>query len=688
MVQNFRPHSPKASLVFLVLTSVSALALMGCGGTGSEDTTTSSTASTGFNFPPRVDAGPDLMVDEAMAIQIDATITDTEDTPTIVWTQLTGPQGSFDDNSLEDPIFNVPRIDQDLSITLRVTADDGRNPAVSDEVTLDVINVRTENTGPSSQGITVAGDQRRDNANANRRNGPPVFGSFEARSYDGSGNNLANPSWGQSFIHLRRISDADYGNGYDSLAGQSRPSARFISNAIIAQADGASVLNPVNATDMVWQWGQFIDHDIDLTDGAELSANIVVPTGDPYFDPEGTGTAVIPFNRAIFDPETGTDVTNPREQENEITSWIDASMVYGSDSARAMAVREGENSPYLATSSGNLLPFNTQSLSNANGFIPDPTALFLAGDVRANEQLGLTVMHTLFVREHNRRARMLAAENPQASADEVFEETRRWVAGLIQKITYRDWLPVFVGPDALGPYPGYNARLNASIYNEFSVAAFRLGHSMINEQIWRLDADGNEIAEGHVDLARAFFSGPSLLQDETDIDPILRGLATQRHQAIDHTIIHDLRNFLFGEPGQGGLDLASLNIQRGRDHGISSYNDVRRALGLAPVTRFNQITSDADLATALRSTYGTVEDIDLWVGGLSEDRVEGSQLGVTFQALVVRQFRELRAGDRFWYERDLPAPLVDEINTTNLSDIIRRNTQIGRELQENVFRAP
>ena len=130
----------------------------------------------------------------------------------------------------------------------------------------------------------------------------------------------------------------------------------------------------------------------------------MVPTGDLWFDPSSTGEVLIPFSRALFDPETGTDFNNPRQQENEITSWIDGSMVYGSSTERLNELRVGAGSPFLRTSDGNLLPLNTNGLTNANGFVTNPASLFIAGDVRVNEQAGLAAMHTLFVREHNRLA--------------------------------------------------------------------------------------------------------------------------------------------------------------------------------------------------------------------------------------------------------------------------------------------
>ena len=105
------------------------------------------------------------------------------------------------------------------------------------------------------------------------------------------------------------------------------------------------------------------------------------------------------FNRSLYDPDTGTGLDNPRQQINEISAWIDASNVYGSDLERATALRTLDGTGRLKTSAGNLLPFNTEGFANAGGSGP---TLFLAGDVRANEQIGLTAMHVLFMREHNR----------------------------------------------------------------------------------------------------------------------------------------------------------------------------------------------------------------------------------------------------------------------------------------------
>lgn len=543
----------------------------------------------------------------------------------------------------------------------------------------------------SPQGITDGARERRDTVRDGRRNGnqrgPILIDNREIQTFDGTNNNLQNANWGASFSHLQRIAAATYSDGVNSMVFTDRAGPREISNTIINQAEGESIPNQLGASDFNWQWGQFIDHDIDLTDAAEEEQNIAVPAGDPFFDPAGTGTAIIPFNRALYDPDTGTDASNVREQENEITSWIDGSMVYGSNDERALALRVGPDSPFMKVSAGNLLPFNSENLINANGPVPDPTTLFLAGDVRVNEQAGLATMHTLFVREHNRLARLIMDQSPELDAEAVYQAARRLVIAEIQMITYDEHLPALVGPGAIDNYRGYDPSINPTIYNEFSAAAFRLGHSMVSDTIQRLDANNNTIAGGPLSLRDAFFTAPQLLQAENDIDPILRGLASQVHQAVDAKVIHTLRNLLFGAPGSGGLDLISLNIQRGRDHGLPYYNDMRIAMGLTPIDSFEQISNDSELNQSLQDAYGDVDKIDLWVGGLAESPLLnlGSQLGELFRAVVIKQFTELRDGDRFWYQNYLTENELAMVEGTTLAQVIRNNTSIGNEIPDNVF---
>ncbi|MFC7338206.1 peroxidase family protein [Haloferula chungangensis] len=500
----------------------------------------------------------------------------------------------------------------------------------------------------------------------------------EFRSIDGHGNNLEEPALGAARQPMLRIFDADYADASGSPAGPERPSARAVSNAVVAGEQ--DLPNRRGATDYLWQWGQFLDHDIVETPTIEPEEpfDIRVPMGDIWFDPNGTGTQIIPMNRSYYEDHSGV-----REQVNENTSFIDASNVYGSDSVRAYALRKLDGSGELKTSSsehGDLLPYNEGGEENA----PDSSGIwFLAGDVRANEQVGLTAMHTLFVREHNHWAAEFKKANPAAGDDETYEFARMIVGAEMQHITYKEFLPLLLGARAIPPYQGYDGELDPTVANEFATAAYRLGHSLLSPEILRLNGDGETIEDGNLSLSNAFFD-PALTEDY-GIDAVLRGLAGQRCQELDITLVDDLRNFLFGPPGSGGFDLASLNIQRGRDHGVPSYNSVRAELGMPKARNFRDVTPDRDLQGKLASVYDSVDDIDLWVGGLCEPHVRGAMLGPVLHKIISKQFIALRDGDRFWYESALDPSLLEIIEQQTLSKIIRRNTEIGAELPDHVF---
>ena len=513
--------------------------------------------------------------------------------------------------------------------------------------------------------------------------------AIEFRSIDGTGNNTANPNWGSTGTHLlREASGAHYTDGLNSPARSIQPSARLISNEISTQSTPAK--NNRDLSDFVWQWGQFLDHDIDLTPSHSPAQpfNVPVPTGDPFFDPTNTGTAEIPLSRSVYDTDTG--VTDPiigdipRQQINQITAYIDASNVYGSDTARADWLRINDGTGKLKTTDhgvlGDLLPFNDGTQANDGG--PN-TSLFVAGDIRSNEQVGLTAMHTLFVREHNRLAEQIAIDDPSLTGNDIYQLARQIVGAQIQAITYNEFLPALLGPNTIADYAGYNPTTDASISNAFATTAFRLGHSMLSPELLRLDNLGNVISDGNLALRDAFFN-PTRITHEGGIDPLLKGLASQKMQEIDHLVIDDLRNFMFGSPGNGGLDLVSLNIQRGRDHGLADYNTLRTDFGLLPVTDFDQITTDPALAAMLQLVYGDVNNIDPWVGGLIEDHLPGSSVGQLFSIIIADQFQRLRDGDRLWYELTFDGLLLDEIKDTTLADILRRNTNITR-IQNNVF---
>lgn len=510
---------------------------------------------------------------------------------------------------------------------------------------------------------------------------PRMLMSGPYRSFDGTGNNFWNPDWGSAEEAFLRISAEDYFDYISAPAGADRPSPRVISNQIVAQGD-QDILNDRNLSAFVYAWGQFLDHDIDLTanDSTGDPLPIDVPDGDFWFDPWNEGGKTIDFIRSAQAPGTGSDVDNPRQQVNSVTAFIDGSQIYGSSAARAAALRTFVGGK-LKTSPGNLLPFNTMGLENQSPPGADPTDFFVAGDIRANENIELTALHTLFLREHNRLATEIGRRQPRLNDEEIFQSARKIVIAELQAITYNEFLPAILGANALSLYRGYRPTVNPGILNEFATAAFRFGHSMLGADVEFLDNRGEEVRP-EVPLRDAFFA-PGIILSE-GIDEILKYLASDPAQQVDPHIVDDVRNFLFGPPGSGGFDLASLNIQRGRDHGLASYNATRVAYGFVPVTRFDQITSDVQRQQALESTYDSVDDIDLWVGGLAEDHVPGASFGPLFRKIIATQFERLRDGDRFWYEREFRGLPLLALRSTTLAQIIRNNTTTWN-LQSNVF---
>jgi len=499
----------------------------------------------------------------------------------------------------------------------------------------------------------------------------------EFGSVDGTGNNLEFDAWGSVGQGLERWASVEYADDVSEPAGQDRLSAREISNIVIASPGETE--NAAGLSDLTWLFGQFIDHDIDLSESGDEAFDIEVPVGDAWFDPFGTGEASISLTRTHYleDTSDGSDV---RTQFNEITAFIDGSVIYGSDQERADALRSFEGGGLL-TSEGDLLPFNEPGLANAGG---DSDSLFLAGDVRANENMALASMHTLWVREHNRVAEQIAEDNPDLSDEEIYQRARQFVTAELQSITYNEFLPALLGENAIPRYQGYDPTVNPNISNVFSTAAYRFGHTMLSPELLRLNNDGTEIDEGNISLQNAFFNVDVILE-EGGIEPLLLGATVQTAQAVDPFLVDDVRNFLFGPPGAGGFDLASLNIQRGRDHGLADYNQIRVDMGLDPVTSFADISSSREIQSRLAQAYADVNSIDAWVGMLAEDHVEGSTLGITATTIIGEQFTRLRDGDRFYYENVFEGRELNDIENTTLADVIERNTSIDFNRDTNVF---
>lgn len=468
---------------------------------------------------------------------------------------------------------------------------------------------------------------------------------------DGTRHNLDQPDLNAAGSAESRMAAANFASGNTPVDG---PNAREISN-VVASGVHADDHDPGGLSAMMYVWGQFIDHDIDRTpqDGVN-HIDIKVPASDP--DVAGT----IPLTRFTTDPNTGTAT-------NVVTGWIDGSQVYGSDAKTAAGLRLPDG--HMASSAGNNLP-------TVNG-------AFAGGDVRVAENPDLTAIDTLFVREHNFQVDRLMEAHPDWTGDELYLRARVIVTAEMQNITYQEFLPHLLGKDTIPTYQGYNPTADPRITQEFSTSAFRFGHSIVSGEETKIDNMGNAIAAE--DLSDAFFATPDSVAANGGVDALVRNFGSDVTQANDVYAIDALRNLLVAPPAF--IDLIAIDVQRERDLGIGSLNQTREALGQMPYTEFKQITSDPVVAANLEKAFGTVDKIDLFIGGLAEDHVDGAMVGSTFKVILQQQFQNLRDGDRLWWQNQgFDDATMKTIENTTLSDIVQRNTDTGY-MQPDMFTA-
>ncbi|KAM4040370.1 thyroid peroxidase [Anomaloglossus baeobatrachus] len=534
-------------------------------------------------------------------------------------------------------------------------------------------------------------------------NPPPCTNTCQDLKYrliTGACNNRNHPSWGASNTVLSRWLPSQYEDGITEPKGWntdflyinfSLPPVREVTNKII-HASNKAVQEDSLYSHIIIEWGQYIDHDMAFTPqsikkvksmwGSDCHcANENQKTCFPIMTSMNDSisqSGCIPFYRSLAACDTGDQIgmfgipsiTSPREQINGLTSFIDASTVYGSTASV-------ENKLRNHSSEEGLLRVNLQHSDHGREYMPfvddtpspciqDPNAdsenrikCFFAGETRSNEVTTLTAMHTLWLREHNRVAKALKKINPQWSSETTYQETRKIIGALHQVITIRDYIPKILGLSAVkkkvGIYQGYNENINPSISNIFSTAAFRFGHATIPPVIHRLDPQYREHPQYPSLLLNEVFFRPWRIIREGGLDPLIRGLLGKpaKLQTQQEIMNEELTEKLLVLSNNGSMDLASLNLQRGRDHGLPGYNNWREFCGLP---RLNS-TFDMKMAISNKNTrrkmielYGHPDNIDVWLGGLVEDLLPGGRTGPLFACLIGMQIRALRDGDRFWYE--------------------------------------
>lgn len=449
------------------------------------------------------------------------------------------------------------------------------------------------------------------------------------RTLSGFCNNLKRPTQGAADTPFAVLSTVPVGTPRrftNILARNSSINARVISNIVCNEV--APKPNKRRMSELITFFGQFLDHTVTETSTVKDEAvQISVTKDDPVFKE----AQFIPFFRTL---RKGSG--RNRAPINALTSYVDGASIYGVGEEDLMKLRTRKGG--LLKLPGNLLPRRMDKSGN-----------FAAGDRRVNENPNLIAMNLLWAREHNHIAAEVSTAYPKFNDEEVFQLARHIVSAELQAVTYYSFIPALTGR-ILPKYRGYKESVRAVITPRFSTVAFRVGHTLLNRTVTAVDATGKSM---NIMLRDSFFRPDTFVKH--GLDNLFRGMMSGHASEVDSGITGEVRNFLIPSAGSAQqLDLAALNIQRGRDHEVPFCNDLRKSMGLRPFKTMSEIApGDSNLLRKLNLAYkGDVNVVDPWICGIAEKHVPGSSLGALFDRIIRNELLRLRDGDRFYFEKN------------------------------------
>ncbi|XP_038067020.1 lactoperoxidase-like [Patiria miniata] len=531
------------------------------------------------------------------------------------------------------------------------------------------------------------------------------------RTIDGTCNNVAKSTQGSAGTAQKRIPEI---NAYDD--GLSEPRTLSVSGGPLPNARDVSrtVFNTHRRmvrdfTQMGMNIGQLADHDVSASHSPQVDCSdcseegecfpIMIDESDPVF---GGKQPCFNIRRSKYE----VDSMGVRQQTNFITSYLDASFVYGSDDALAAELKDESGSMKHLTdkmTGRELLPPD-KDLKGCAG-VDEAAGIWCgkAGDHRAAEQPGITALQTLFLREHNRIAEELRRLDPLLPAEEVYQKARKILGAKWQHIIFNEYLPLIIGEELYtsknlspnAPYE-YDPDVDASVSNLFAAAAFRFGHTQVPFHYVR--ATKNYMRKlPRIPMSEAFFNA-SFMFDESipdgAVDSILRGMTVQSMYNVDRRFSDALVNNLFGDPEvEGdGFDLVSIDIQRGRDHGLPSYTTIRKDFcGLGEINSFQDLIDDGvmpwDDLRGLQKAYSDVKDVDAFVGSVLETHLPNTLVGPFLACIFADQFHRIKFGDRFFYENSeqFTPDQIQEIKKATAARLMCDNVEGLRKIQPFIF---
>ncbi|EDV91128.1 GH17282 [Drosophila grimshawi] len=507
---------------------------------------------------------------------------------------------------------------------------------------------------------------------------PPICrGRQNLRSLDGTCNNpLAQRShWGAAGQSMERLLPPAYEDGIWTPRAKAKDGSPLTSAREISRILFEDVHRPHHkCNQLIMQFGQLLAHDVSQSSSVRLDENgglvqccstggqsilprdkqhfaclpIPVAENDEFYG--AFGVRCLNLVRLSLVPSADCQLSYGK-QRSKVTHFLDASPVYGSneEAARDLRTFHGGRLRMFNDFGRDLLPLTSDK--SACGSDEPGKSCFKSGDGRTNQIISLITLQIVFAREHNRICDVLAKLNPTATDEWLYQEARRIVIAELQHITYNEYLPAVIGPKQVkrfrltpqhqGYSTDYSVDVNPAITNEFSGAAFRMGHSSVDGKF--------RIRDEIINIPDVMFN-PSRMRKREFFDDMLQTLFAQPMQQIDSSITQGLSRFLFRGDSPFGLDLAAINIQRGRDQGLRCYNDYLEVMGAPKLRNFDQFPKE--VGEKLSRVYHSTDDIDLWVGGLLEQAIEDGIVGITFSEIIADQFARFKHGDRFYYEYD------------------------------------
>ena len=471
------------------------------------------------------------------------------------------------------------------------------------------------------------------------------------RTIDGSYNALDAPSMGMANTRFGRnvpLADSQAEEPPELL----EPNPRVVSRELLVRHEfkPATTLNILAAAWLQFQVRDWFSHGTDPTRAIEVPP----APGDPDQD-----TMSVPVTPS--DP-SATGHEQARTFVNTETHWWDGSQIYGSTQEFQDAVRTGAEGKVRI---------------GADGLIElDPAMLGQSGGADG-WWLGLELMTTVFMREHNAICDRLRDAYPSWSDDQLFEKARLVNAALMAKIHTIEWTPAILGNPALqigmranwfglagqrvhdlfgrlnddelvSGIPGSPTAQHAAPYSitEDFVAVYRM-HPLIPDDYVFYDLNGTESERQELGALHGLKAHEFLQRV-----PVEQALYSQGVAHPGAVTLHNHPRFMHQFERTDGivLDLAAVDILRSRERGVPRYNEFRRLLRLHPAKSFGEISAD-DPATAeqLRDVYGgDLEKVDVTVGMYGERLPPGFGFSDTaFRIFILMASRRLKS-DRFY----------------------------------------